>query len=115
DRLQQDRHTFGCTKQPRHGVAGTKTVEFCPGHAKDGMVDVRSKSCTYRDCTKQLSHSEVGTSTAKFCSGHAQGGMVNTRRKKCTHRRDCTKEPSCCVAVTNTGGGLLSTRLVRDV
>ncbi|CAN0057130.1 unnamed protein product, partial [Pylaiella littoralis] len=91
----------GCTKEPRFGVAGTKTAEFCSGHAKDGMVNVCHKKCTHRGCPKQPKFGVAGTKTAEFCSGHAEGGMVNVRSRKCAHR-GCTKEPRFGVAGTKT-------------
>ncbi|CAN0307244.1 unnamed protein product [Pylaiella littoralis] len=35
-------------------------AEFCSGHAKDGMVDVKKKRCNHRGCTKLAKLSVVG-------------------------------------------------------
>ena len=72
----------GCTKQPRYGVAGTKTAEYCSEHRKDGMVNVASKRCTHAGCTKRPSYGVAGTKTAEFCSEHKKSGMVDVKNKK---------------------------------
>ena len=40
-----------CNKRPTFGVAGSRTVEFCSSHAKEGMVDVTNrKRCGHPGC-----------------------------------------------------------------
>lgn len=39
-------------KVPSFGVPGTKTVEFCRGHANQGMVDVHRNKFAQQSCTK---------------------------------------------------------------
>ncbi|CAN0041536.1 unnamed protein product [Pylaiella littoralis] len=82
----------GCTKQPSYGVAGTKTAEFCSGHAKGGMVNVFKKKCTHRGCTKRPSYGVAGTKTAEFCSEHTTDGMVDVCKKRCS-QPGCTTLP----------------------
>ncbi|CAM9114436.1 unnamed protein product, partial [Pylaiella littoralis] len=91
----------GCTTRPNYGVMGTKTAEFCSGHAKDGMVDVFSKQRTHHGCTKQPRYGVMGTKTAEFCSGDAKAGMVDVFSKQCTHH-GCTKQPRYGVMGTKT-------------
>ncbi|CAN0446120.1 unnamed protein product, partial [Pylaiella littoralis] len=112
-----------CTKQPRYGVAGTKTAEFCSGHAKDGMVDVLSKRCAHLGCTKRPSYGVAGTQTAEFCSGHAKDGMVRVSdsRNPCSVRgrsggaRGCGgAEMDGCTARRSGAGGKKRRRSLAD-
>ena len=48
---------LGCNKHPAYGVEGSKTVEFCAGHKKEGMVDLKnSKRCGHPGCNKRPSY-----------------------------------------------------------
>ena len=93
--------TEGCGKRPTHGVAGTKTVEYCAQHALDGMVNVCSKKCKTEGCGKLPSYGVAGTKTVEYCAQHALDGMVKVCRKKC-RTEGCGKLPSYGVAGTKT-------------
>lgn len=41
-----------CIKQPSHFMEGSKTAEFCGGHAQEGMVNVVGKICVHPSCCK---------------------------------------------------------------
>ncbi|CAN0478752.1 unnamed protein product [Ascophyllum nodosum] len=61
-----------CGKRPSHGVAGTKTVEYCAQHAPDGMVDVCNKKCRTGGCGKKPSFGVTHTRTAEYYAQHAR-------------------------------------------
>ena len=90
-------HHVGCTKYPLYGVAGSKTVEFCSEHMKDGMVDVKSKRCAHHGCTKQPNYGVAGSKKPEYCSQHRKDGMVDVKSKRCAHH-GCTKYPLYGVA-----------------
>ncbi len=83
----------GCVKRPSYGAYGSTRAEFCAQHAKDGMIDVRSKRCGHRGCITRPSYGVNGTTKAQFCARHAEEGMVNVRSKRCGHE-GCTTRPS---------------------
>ena len=81
-------------------LPGSKTVEFCSQHAKDGMVDVKSKRCAHPSCTKHARYGVEGTNARVFWSQHAREGMVDITSKRCAHP-SCTKRRSYGVEGTN--------------
>ncbi len=91
-------HTHpGCTIEPSFGVEGTKKREFCVGHAKERMINLKinRRKCTHPSCTKEPSFGIEGTKKTEFCAGHAKEGMIdlkNINRRRCTHP-SCTKRP----------------------
>lgn len=85
----------GCTIRPSHGFVGIKKTtsssssttaaaasggaeraEFCARHAKEGMVDVRNKTCAHRGCDQAPTYCVEGKSRAEFCARHSEFGMV---------------------------------------
>lgn len=68
-------HHVGCTKRPVCGGAGTNKADFCAGHKKEGMVDVKDKRCAHVGCTRRQVYGVAGTSRREFCSGHKKEGM----------------------------------------
>ncbi|CAN0022283.1 unnamed protein product [Sphacelaria rigidula] len=73
----------GCSTRPSYGVAGSTKAEFCPKHARAGMVNVRDKKCGQRNCSKNPSYGVAGSTKAEFCAKHARVGMMSVRRKEC--------------------------------
>lgn len=80
----------GRTKHPSDAVTGTKTSDFCCGHANDRMVDVVTKRCTHHGCT---------TAAELWCGRYQQGRpLVWTRQgrdsgcrsQNCAHRGSTT-------------------------
>ena len=72
----------GCSKGPSFGVTGSKEVEYCAGHAPDGMVNVKSRKCRTVGCSKGPSFGKAGSNTGEYCSQHAPDGMVKVKSKK---------------------------------
>lgn len=67
----------GFTKVSKFGVAGTIQMEFCSGHVKEGMINLRNNIFTHhRGCTKVSSYGVAGTKKMEFCCGHTDEGMV---------------------------------------
>ena len=79
-----------CGKGPSFGAEGTKKVEFCAGHARDGMVDLKSTKCAQRGCTKIPSLGVPGTRQREFCRENARDGMVDLINRNSAHR-GCAK------------------------
>ena len=74
-------HHAGCAKYAVYGVEGTKKAELCSQHAREGMVNVRSKRCGHQGCNKIPSYGMEGTRKAELCSQHAREGMVDVKSK----------------------------------
>ena len=70
---------------------GSKTAAYCRLHAKDGMVDVRSRHCLHDSCKTFPSFNVEGSKTAIYCKRHAEVGMVNIHTKRCSHD-GCTRQ-----------------------
>ena len=77
-------------------------MEYCAQHAREGMVDVKSKKCRTASCGKVPSFGVAGTKTAEYCAQHAPEGMVNVKNRKC-RTEGCGKLPAFGVAGTITG------------
>ncbi|CAM9721941.1 unnamed protein product [Laminaria digitata] len=85
-----------CVTRACYGVDGSKKTEFCPRHAKDGMVNVRKLRCRHEDCTKRARFSVPvpgSIEKAEFCAEHARAGMIDAGSKTCLHE-SCGKWPS---------------------
>ncbi|CAM9973322.1 unnamed protein product, partial [Sphacelaria rigidula] len=71
------------------GVAGSKTAEFCARHAREGMINVKSKSGGNDYCISLASYGVEGGRRAR----EKIGGVTTTY-----HVIDgCSTEPSCGV------------------
>ena len=71
----------GCKTQPTHNVIGDTKPLFCFVHKKEGMVNVKSKSCEHPDCKIQPSYNFLEKRGSRFCKLHKQEGMINKRSK----------------------------------
>jgi len=86
----------GCTNLPSFGVenGGRKNTEFCPQHAKAGiMVKFFKKTCAHEGYTNYNSSFgvEEGSKKAVFYSQHKKAGMANVSSKRCAHQA-CIKQ-----------------------
>ena len=91
--------TEGCGKQPKFGVAGTKTAEYCAQHTPDGMVDVKHRKCRTEGWPMKSSFRVAGTTTVEYCAQYAPDGMVDVKPRK-RKAEGCDKRPSFGVAGT---------------
>ena len=62
-----------------------KIAAYCRQHAEDGMLDVRSKRCSYKSCTTWPSFNVKGSKTGAYCRQHAEDGMVDVSNKRCSY------------------------------
>ena len=67
-------------------------MEYCAQHAREGMVDVKSKKCRSASCGKVPSFGVAGTKAGEYCAQHALEEMVDVRTKKC-RTEGCGKVP----------------------
>ena len=74
-------------------------MEYCAQHAREGMVDVKSKKCRTASCGKVPYFGVAGTKTGEYCAQHALEGMVDIKSKKC-RIEGCGKIP--CFGVAGT-------------
>ena len=58
-------------------------AEFCSQHAEDGMVNVRSTTCSREGCSRQpTSFGSTGSRKAELCPQHAKDMMGDGRCRK---------------------------------
>jgi len=62
---------------------------YCSTHKKEGMVDVKSKTCL--ECNVRPAFNIQGETKALYCSTHKKEGMVNVISKTCL---ECKKIPA---------------------
>ena len=79
---------IGCKVRPSFNVEGNKKALYCVTHKKEGMVDVKSKTCL--NCKKQPVFNVEGSKTALYCATHKKEGMVNVKDKTCL---ECNVRP----------------------
>ncbi|CAM9266773.1 unnamed protein product, partial [Ascophyllum nodosum] len=68
--------------------------EYCAQHARNWMVNVRSRKCRIEGCDKWPSFGVAGTRAAKYCAQHAPDEMVNVCSIKQRGTEGCGKWPS---------------------
>ncbi len=82
-----------CSKHGTYGIPGDKTVVYCKAHAKNDMIDVKSKRCIEDGCNKQPSYGLPGDKKATYCKEHAKNDMIDVKSKRCIED-GCNKQPS---------------------
>jgi len=78
----------GCKITPYFNKEGEPKALFCATHKKEGMVNVKSKTCL--ECNKLPSFNNKGETTALYCVTHKKNGMVDVKSKTCL---ECNKQP----------------------
>jgi hypothetical protein len=73
-------------------VEGEKTALYCSIHKKDGMIDVKNKTCIYENCKTRPNYNMEGEKTALYCSVHKKDGMVDVKNKTCIYE-NCKTQP----------------------
>jgi len=64
---------------------------YCSEHKKDGMVNVKSKTCKdVGGCKKQPAYNIEGKTIGLYCSEHKKDGMVDVKNKTC-NKDGCKK------------------------
>ena len=79
----------GCKIIPSFNNEGEKKALYCATHKKEGMVDVKSKTCI--ECKKQPYYNNEGEKKALYCATHKKEGMVRVKGKTCIM---CNKRPN---------------------
>jgi len=86
-------HHPNCKKQPNYNVEGETKRLYCNEHKKEGMVDVKNKTCCEEGCKKQPNYNVEGETNALYCNEHKKEGMVNIISKTCCEE-GCKKIPN---------------------
>ena len=82
----------GCNNWTGYNFEGLK-AQYCSVHKKEGMVDVKSKTCIHEGCRKQPTFNTEGEANALYCATHKKEGMVDVKSKTCIHE-GCRKIPT---------------------
>ena len=70
-----------CKIQPVFNKEGETKALYCSAHKKEGMVDVKSKTCL--ECKKRPAFNKKGETKALYCSQHKLEGMIDVKNKTC--------------------------------
>ena len=70
-----------CNKRPSFNTEGETKAIYCANHKKDGMVDVKNKTCI--ECNKIPVFNTEGETKPIYCANHKKDGMVNVKNKTC--------------------------------
>ena len=79
----------GCKIIPSFNKEGETKALYCSEHKKDGMVDVKSKTCL--ECKKHPLFNKEGETKALYCNAHKKDEMVDVKNKTCL---ECKKQPA---------------------
>jgi hypothetical protein len=72
---------IGCKIRPCFNKECEKKALYCLEHKKEGMVDIKHKTCL--ECKKQPSYNKEGHTTKLYCAAHKKEGMVDVAHKTC--------------------------------
>jgi hypothetical protein len=75
----------GCKTRPYYNLEGETKPIYCLQHKKEGMVDVKNKTCIHEGCKKQPGFNIKDETKAIYCSTHKKEGMVNIIAKTCIY------------------------------
>jgi len=82
----------GCNNWTGYNFEGLK-ARYCSVHKKEGMVNVKSKTCIHEGCRKIPIFNTEGEANALYCATHKKEGMVDVKHKTCIHE-GCRKRPT---------------------
>jgi hypothetical protein len=75
----------GCKIQPTFNIEGETIGLYCATHKKDGMVDVKNKTCIHDGCKTIPFFNIEGEIRALYCAIHKKDGMVDIKNKPCIY------------------------------
>jgi hypothetical protein len=81
----------GCNNWTGYNFEGLK-AQYCSVHKKEGMVNVKDKTCIHEGCRKRPTFNTEGEANALYCATHKKEGMVDVKNKTCIHE-GCRKIP----------------------
>ena len=73
----------GCKKRAYFNIEGEKNGLFCAKHKKEGMIDVKHKTCEIPECAIQPNFNMIGEKNGLFCAKHKKEGMIDVISKTC--------------------------------
>ena len=82
-----------CKTTPSYNLSGQSNGLYCSKHKKEGMVDVRHKTCCEEGCKTQPNFNIEGEKIGLYCSKHKKEGMVDVRHKTCCEE-GCKTQPN---------------------
>ena len=83
-----------CGEEANYNSKGEKNGRFCKNHKESGMVNIKTKICTYVNCLKRAIFNKKGLFPPILCKRHKEFGMVNLNYKQTCEILDCKKIPS---------------------
>ena len=73
----------GCKIRPNYNNEGETKALYCNAHKKEGMVNVKDKTCLNEGCKIRPNYNNEGETTGLYCSAHKKEGMVDVKNKTC--------------------------------
>ena len=74
-----------CKITPNFNVKGQTKALYCFTHKKEGMVNVKSKTCLHEGCKIRPVFNVEGQTKALYCFTHKKEGMVDVKHETCLH------------------------------
>lgn len=65
---------------------------YCFEHKKDGMIDVKNKTCEENGCVQRPTFNKLGETKGIYCKKHKKINMVDVMSKTC-EENECSKRP----------------------
>jgi hypothetical protein len=81
---------IGCNIRPTFNIKGETKALYCSRHKKDGMINVKDKTCIHEGCNIIPNYNVDGQTKALYCATHKKDGMINVKCKTCL---ECKKQP----------------------
>ena len=82
-----------CKTNATYNLEGEKERLYCFTHKREGMVNVRSKTCIEEGCKKQPTYNLEGEKQAIYCFTHKKEGMEDVKHKTCIEE-GCKTRPT---------------------
>ena len=79
-----------CDKGATFNYPGNKISIRCKKHILDGMVDVKSRKCEFKECPHKPCFNLEGETKGKFCDRHRLPTMVDVVHDLCEFKDGCT-------------------------
>jgi len=83
----------GCKTRAHFNKEGQTKALYCFEHKKEGMVDVKHKTCIHPGCKTRPIYNNEGQTKGQYCFEHKKEGMVDVKHKTCIHP-GCKKQPT---------------------
>jgi len=82
-----------CGTKPYFNFKSEIKAIYCVKHKKEGMVDIKNKTCEEFNCKKQPVYNFINEKKGLYCVNHKKEGMFDIKSKTC-EEKNCRTRPS---------------------